>query len=135
MTIYERINPKNISRVAYEKFLANDKECAIRYGFDREIHYKNKADLILEDIDYHVVSKELSEFSEKENEQEIKICCQYPIQIRMDKLLAEMLHISRSQVKQLCEKGLIYDQQDKNLLKAKVSDGMVVFIKNLWYAR
>ena len=53
MTIYERINPTDISRVEYDKFLANDKELAISYGFDRGIHRKNKAELSLGDIDYH----------------------------------------------------------------------------------
>ncbi|ROR25279.1 uncharacterized protein DUF1062 [Mobilisporobacter senegalensis] len=47
MTIYERINPKDISKDEYEKFIANDKKLAKKYGFDIGIHNRNKADIIL----------------------------------------------------------------------------------------
>jgi hypothetical protein len=78
-------------------------------------------------MDYHVVSRDLQELSKKENEQEIEICCKYPIELRVDKLLSGKLNISRSQIKNLHDKGLIYNTENKQLLKAKINDGMVIY--------
>lgn len=128
MTIYERINPDDISKEEYEKFLANDKELAVIYGFDVSSHSKNRSELILDSVEYHINSKEL-EFSEKENEQEIIISCKYPIQLRVDKLLSMQLIISRSQIKSLFIKGLIYSLQENKLLNSKVKDGLIIYLK------
>jgi hypothetical protein len=127
MAIYERINPEHISREEYNKFLANDRELAISYGFNIDVHNRNRAELILDCMDYHVVSRDLQELSKKENEQEIEICCKYPIELRVDRLLSGKLNISRSQIKNLHDKGLIYNTENKQLLKAKINDGMVIY--------
>jgi hypothetical protein len=129
LTIYERINPEYICHDKYQRFLDNDKELALSYGFDISIHNKNKSELILDSVDYHITSKELLEFSKEENEFEVKLICKYPIQLRVDKLLSEQFNISRSQIKSLCQKGTIYNVESKNLSKAKAYDGMIIHRK------
>lgn len=128
MTLYERIKPRDINHEVYEKFLANDKELVDIYGFDISLHNRNKAELLWDSIGYHVNSQEL-EFSEKENEQEIKISCKYPIQLRVDKLLSQQLNVSRSQIKKFYQNGLIYSLQEEKLLNSKVKDGMKIYLK------
>lgn len=46
MTIYERKNPKKILAEEYERFLANDEDLAKEYGKDKDIHVKNRAELV-----------------------------------------------------------------------------------------
>lgn len=128
MTLYERINPESIDHEMLEKFLANDKELANIYGFDIGIHNRNKAELILDSMDYHI-DVEALEYSKTEHQQEIIIVCKQLIQLRVDKLLSQQLNVSRSRVKALCQKGLIYSAQEKNLYSSRIKDGMVIYLK------
>jgi hypothetical protein len=118
MTIYERIRPNEISSSDYDKFLSNDRELACEYGFHIGLHNKNKSELVLDEIKYHIVTKEIAEDSEQENCQEIIISCKYPLSVRVDKIIAEQLSLSRSQVKKLYQKGFITDtKKNKSSLK------------------
>lgn len=129
LTIYERINPGYLCHDEYQRFLDNDKELAESYGFDLGIHNRNKSELILDSINYHIISKKSLEYSKEENVYEIKLYCKYPLELRVDKLISEQYNISRNQVKNLCQKGSIYNLQGKNLLKAKIYDGMIIYRK------
>lgn len=128
LSIYERINPKDISKELYDKFLANDKILAKEYGFDVTIHNKSMSELILENMDYHIIEMETKEYCEKENEQSIEIISEFPLDIRMDKLLSENLGISRNHIKNMFDQRLIYSQEEKNWIKKKVKNGMIVNI-------
>jgi hypothetical protein len=128
MTIYERIKPYDISKEEYEKFLSNDKELATKYAFDLNIHNKNKAEIALEDISYTLVKKELNAYYIRENELVIELCCKYPVEIRVDKLLSEKLGVSRSKIKSMHEKGLIFINDDKNSMNSKVKSGMEIHV-------
>lgn len=130
MTIHERIHPNTISKTQYEKFQANDKELAIQYGLDSNIHKKNKIEAVWESVRYSIISKELSQTGEREFEQQYIIKFKYPLQIRADKLLSDKLQISRSKIKNLCENGAIYTQDCRNVLKMKAYDGMQIYINN-----
>ena len=46
MTIYERVNPKKINSIEYEKFLNNDEDLAKEYGENKDVHIKNKSELV-----------------------------------------------------------------------------------------
>jgi len=128
LSIFERIKPNDINKELYDKFLANDKMLAKKYGFDVTIHNKNMSELILENMDYHVIETETDEYCQNENEQSIEIISEFPLDIRMDKLLSEKLGISRNQIKNMFDKGIIYSQEEKNWLKKKVKDGMIINI-------
>lgn len=152
MTIYERTKPHDINKYEYEKFLANDKELAREYAFNLSIYNKNKAEVILEYVNYELRQKKLevdyiketptpnvagvSDFNKKqvlgsflnENELVIEIVCKYPIELRVDKFLSDQLGVSRSQIKNMHKKGVIFITDDKNSLNAKVRDGMEIHI-------
>ncbi len=130
MTIHERINPNAISKIQYEKFQSNDRELAIQYGLDTNMHKKNKIEAIWESVRYNIISKELSQRSERKDEQQYIIKCKYPLQIRADKLLSEKLQISRSKIRSLYENGAIYTPECRNVLKLKAYDGMQIYIDN-----
>ena len=128
MTIYERTKPCDISKDEYEKFLSNDKELARKYAFNISIYNKNKAEIILEDVNYEVIQKELEAYCINKNELIIEIVCKNPIEVRVDKLLSDKLGISRSQIKKMNKKGVIAIKDDENSLNAKVKNGMEIRI-------
>ncbi|MEW9095352.1 MAG: DUF1062 domain-containing protein [Clostridiaceae bacterium] len=128
MTIYERIKPYEINKYEYEKFLSNDKELAREYAFNLSIYNKNKAEVILKDVNYKLVQKKLEAYYINENELVIEIVCKYPIDLRVDKLLSDKLGLSRSKIKNMHKKGVIFIKDDKNSLNMKVRDGMEIHI-------
>jgi hypothetical protein len=150
LTIYERINPSDISNEIYERFLANDTDLARDYGFDLHVHARNRAELILDDVTYTLkvsnrksVEKSTSELrlersinQDRSNKQDtsqketvIQILSKYNLDIRVDKLLSDNLGISRGKVKKMYESQLIYSEEYSNLLKMKVKDGMLIYLK------
>lgn len=128
MTIYERIKLCNIGKHEYAKFLSNDGELAREYAFNSSIYSKNKAEVILGNINYKLVQRELEAYYIKENELVIEFVCKYPIELRVDRLLSDMLGISRSKIKAMHKKRILFIQDDKNSLNMKVKDRMEIHL-------
>ncbi|MBL4938507.1 DUF1062 domain-containing protein [Clostridium sp. YIM B02515] len=128
MTIYERIKPCNISKNEYNKFLSNDRDLVREYAFNSSIYNTNKAEVFLDDISYRLVQRKLEAYYIKENELVIEIICKYPIDLRVDKLLSDILEISRSKIKSMIEKGIVFVNDNKNSSNIKVRDGMEIHV-------
>lgn len=128
MTIYERIKPYAISKQEYDKFLSNDRELTREYAFNLGIYSKNKAEAILEHINYKLIQTKLGAYYIRENELVIELICKYPIQLRVDKLLSDILGISRSKIKDIHKKGLIFIEDDKASFNLKVRNGIEIHI-------
>lgn len=104
LTIYERVNPKLIKE-EYEKFLINDIELSLQYGTNRSFFKDNKAEICMESLEYEI--EEVHTNEEKAMEAQIVIENPYELKLRTDKVLAEILKVSRNQMKQLIEEGEI----------------------------
>ncbi|WP_026476817.1 DUF1062 domain-containing protein [Alkaliphilus transvaalensis] len=129
MTIYERIKPCNISKDEYEKFLSNDSELAREYAFNSSIYSKNKAEVILDNINYRVVQRKLEACYIRENEQlVVEVVCKYPIELRLDKLLSDVFGISRSKTKGMLKEEVVFIKDNKNTSNIKVRDGMEIHV-------
>lgn len=128
MTIYERIKPTNISKQEYDKFLSNDRELARKYAFNLSIYSKNKAEVILDNINYRLVPRKLEAYYIKEDELVIEIICKYPLELRVDKLLSDVLGVSRSKIKCMLKEGVVFVNDDKNSSNIKVRDGMEIHV-------
>ncbi|AGX44544.1 DUF1062 domain-containing protein [Clostridium saccharobutylicum] len=131
MAIYERIKPYDINKYEYEKFLSNDKELAREYAFDLSIYNKNKAEVILEGVNYKLIQKKLEAYYKNENELVIEIVCNDLIELRVDKLLSDTLGISRNKIKNMNKKGVIFIKDNKNSLNMKVRDRMEIHVLNV----
>jgi hypothetical protein len=130
LTIYERIKMSNISKEEYGRFLANDLILATEYGNRKELFTKNKAEIDLEQIGYHITVDNdqtlKSDGSSVENQafthgkivsltkfvgcgtmESIIIQNHYQLKIRTDKVLAEILHMSRSRINTMIDEGKI----------------------------
>ena len=128
MDIYDRVKAGSLDNKEYKRFSENEEELAKEYGFDIGIHNKNKVELRIKDVEYDVKKVKLLEAVSEKDETIIKIRCKYPCETRIDRLLADNMNISRNSVKRMYEEGYIILENDKNLLKSKVEDGMVIRI-------
>lgn len=125
MEILSRVNPKSIPKDLYSKFLSNDIELAMKYAFDVGIHGKNKVDLSYRNISYVIKGEELG-LDELINSERVEISCDYPLDIRMDKILSSKLGVSREKIKKMCNTGYIIGDGIKNISKEKVKNGMLL---------
>lgn len=113
LTIYERVRPDSIPKESYRKFLANDKALALTYGNQKALFIKNKAEIDLERLNYEIVAEEkkpntLLNQQPAEEEKVMIIHNPQAIRVRVDKVLSEVLNISRSKVKVFLKDEKIY---------------------------
>lgn len=146
LTIYERKKPSEINPNEYNKFLANDKNLAVKYGSDKQFFAKNKAEIDYSSMTYSVKEKHfhppyLGSITDKS-----VICMGVKIlggkvekfqkgdciiihnldelKIRMDKVLSEILNISRNRVNDLIQnKKIISEQKYLSHLTTVIIDG------------
>lgn len=98
LTIYERMKPSFLKIEEYKAFLENDKELALKYGMNKRIFEANRAQIDTSNITYSL--KKL-----KEGEKgKLVINNPYGLKLRTDRLVAEILVISRSAAKELLKK-------------------------------
>lgn len=123
MSIYERINPKDITSDKYNKFLNNDMDLAIKYSFNYSILKRNKVNLYFNNIDYSIIGDDIS-ILDNNSKIILNIISPFPLDIRLDKVLSSKLNISREKVKKLYNSSIIHCDNNKNLLKEKVKKKM-----------
>ena len=61
LAIYERVKPEDIPGEEYRRFLENDGETALRYGMDKGIFTKNRAEIDWEHVAYEIRPMEVRE--------------------------------------------------------------------------
>ena len=107
LTVYERVKPASIPTDEYALFLANDGDLALKYGTDRQLFIRNKAEIDGNDINYELIPNETADVQSK-----LIIENPYELKVRTDKVAAELLGITRSKIKQLEKSGLIEYEQN-----------------------
>lgn len=108
ITIYERQSPASIPKEEYRGFLENDEQLAMRYGTDTGLFTRNRAEIDFDHIDYRF--KKLSETIKSdacEGREMITIQNPYGLKIRLEKLAADILGMSRNQIKKQMQEGKI----------------------------
>jgi hypothetical protein len=119
LSIFERVKPEEISREQYEKYLANDKVLSDLYGMDKSLFLRNKAIIDNQEIQYRLV--ENTEKLEAEDVRRLtladirglrsgdilEIKNPFGIKVRVEKILGELLNMSRSKVEKLLSVGIL----------------------------
>jgi hypothetical protein len=102
LSIYERINRTDIKNGEYEKFISNDIGLSAMYGNNKMLFTKNKAEIDMENVGY-----QLAVLKEKgiDEVRRIEIRNPYGIKIRTDRVLSEILQLTRNTVKALIKEG------------------------------
>jgi hypothetical protein len=127
MEILSRINSNTIDKELYIKYQRNDQDLARHYAFDIAAHNKNKSTLCYDNITYEILGDSFSLAQLQENI-EIQVVCDYPLDIRLDKILSKQLSTSREAIKKLGNTGHITGVGIKDIAKAKVKNGMIICI-------
>lgn len=108
LTIYERQKNTNIPADEYQRFLDNDEQLAEAYGRNFQLFQKNKAAIDSKNGNYELVKlQELIDETVCGSQTVITIQNPYHLKIRPEKLAAEILGLSSSQVKKLIAKEAI----------------------------
>ncbi len=108
LPIYKRQKVSSIPKEEYQRFLNNDEQFAEMYGKNMQLFRRNKADIDFEKVNYDFVKlHETTEYGDYKEQTVITINNPYHLKIRPEKQIAEILGLSRSQVKSLLEKGEI----------------------------
>ncbi len=127
MEILSRKDAKTIDKELYRKFLHNDPELAERYAFHMPVHNKNRFFM-----DYNSLTLEIhgDNFSllDLEEAVEIEILCNYPLRIRLDKLLSHKLQVSREVIKKLADQHKICIKGGHDPGKELPSNGIILNI-------
>lgn len=108
LSIYERKKVSSVPKEEYQRFLDNDEQLAEMYGKNVQLFRKNKVTIDFEKVNYDFVKlHETMEYSDFEERNIIAVNNPYQLNIRPEKQIAEILGMSRSQVKNMLEKGEI----------------------------
>lgn len=95
LPIYERVKPNTIMKEKYNKFLNNDLELAFQYGTSTLLMKKNKIEIDWTHILYKIVPVKKGEYS---REKGMIINNTYSLKLRTDKVLSEILGLSRKKI-------------------------------------
>lgn len=127
MTIHERIKVGTLPSSELESFMENNKELAKLYGTDISFFARNKGKIDWDNVQYEITNTNtINITSEKQilfhSGDLIQIDNPSGIKIRADKIISEVLHISRSKVKQLKETNAIEILKDHSCLTVNLID-------------
>ena len=103
LSVHERIKVTDISKIEYEKFESNDLQYALDLGKDKKLFLRNRADIDWSSVDYDIVGDDM-EFKKGDY---IVLRNPYQCKFRIDKLIANILGISRNKAKSLEANGII----------------------------
>ncbi|MCR1843359.1 DUF1062 domain-containing protein [Murimonas intestini] len=104
VTLYERVSPSSVGE-DFRLFQENSRELALRWGCDKGLFQRNRAEIDLENIEYTIVHvRQVGRL-----EGNISICIRNPfeLKIRTEKVLAEILEVSRSRLKSMIKEGRV----------------------------
>lgn len=119
LSVYERVRPKSIQREEYDRYMRNDKDLAWKVSYTPSILKANHVEVDSSGVNYELVVREENSGELDWNEvQESQILIENPYQlrIRFDRILSEMLGLSRTEVKRNYENGTleqVLDNPDK----------------------
>ncbi|MBH1942239.1 DUF1062 domain-containing protein [Mobilitalea sibirica] len=123
MEILSRVISSTIDKVLYHKFIQNDPELADEYAFDHTLHSKNKSVISYDNLQYDIIGENISLQSIK-GTVPLVIECNYPFDIRIDKILSQKLGVSREVVKRMVKNKKITSDESKNIGKEKVKQSL-----------
>lgn len=127
MELLSRVNANTIDKVDYQKFLQNDNELVIHYAFDVVTHRSNKATMNYDGLSYHILGDPV-DYATLQSPCEIELTCNYPIDLRLDRLLSRHLGLSREEIKTMGRYGKITDIDGKDLSKAKIKNRLMFLL-------
>lgn len=116
LTVCERCRPESIFKQEYEGYLKNSRDLAYQYGTDSQFFARNKAEIDWANIKYVLNRKSIMPESGGEFFQKgdlLLVSNQQALKIRTDKVVPEILNLTRSRFKDMVKSGMIIVAEDK----------------------
>ncbi len=129
MAVLERVEAGRLDEKEYEGFLKNDPHLAAKYGTDRDLFAKNKAEAADTGTEYHILEVDTPLPCREDHAMEIEVRIPAGFDLRVDIFLMRQLSVSRSRIKKWCEEGLILSREGILSPKKRVKDGMLLQIR------
>ncbi len=127
-TIFTRSTPEEIGTVLYRQFQDNHRETAWRYAFDLAL-LQRLGVRVEPTVAVQVEHIPQTGPATSDGKQTILLELPYPCEVRLDKLLARELGVSRSCLQRWFDHGLIHTwPTSKDALRRSVKHGQVVTI-------
>ena len=121
-----RRTPNEIGAELYSRFQQNDRELAWEYAFDRGLLSRLGAQVDAA-MRVHVERSSLDCPPEVHRQRRIRLELVHPCSLRLDRLLADELRVSRSRLQQWCQHGLLQIwPEEKDSLRKPVRNGQIV---------
>lgn len=109
LTIYERVKSKSIKQEEYERFLANESDLAFRYGTDKQLMKRNKAEINWSEAEYRIIGEKLDK---EENIEAIIIHNPANLKIRTEKVLSEIMEMPRQEIGRMVQnRNILYENK------------------------
>lgn len=131
LTIYERVKMSCINKQEYDKFIRNDFNLAFEYGTRKEIFLRNNAVIDEDKIIYDILFKDKLGKCVSDKEMIMIIDNPYELKIRVDKVLSEIINVSRNKVKDMIKKKVIRSKEYNNLEKSHVGKLMKIELSTI----
>ena len=130
MEIFSRVAPHALEKELYEGFLKNDSALAARYAYDKMLLQKNHAE-----ADFDAIPFEVEGDTPKAGPQPapITVALTCAFGARLDRLLAQKLTLSRTEVQRLTQAGeirLVGDDAAKNLKGLRVHTSVTLMLSS-----
>lgn len=116
LTVYERCRPESIWKEEYKEYLRNSRELALKYGTNSQFFARNRVEVDWLNIKYTIQRKNarLVETEKLFREGDlVMVFNSYALKIRTDKVVSEILNLTRSRVKGLERAGIIVITEEK----------------------
>jgi hypothetical protein len=121
--ILSRVHTGSINKELHKKFMSNDREVAWIYAFQIE-ELKKLCGGVNTDIEYLIVGEQIDVEVESVM---IHLSSKYKFDLRLDKVLKEILDISRSKLYQMEDRGRIAINPQVGV-KSKVKEDLLISI-------
>ena len=123
LTVYERCRPESMAKEEYEEYLRNSIKLAFGYGTDSQFFARNRVEVDWSNIKYVISRKNdmLVETDQFFHEGDLLVVNNsYALKVRTDKVVSEILNITRSGVKGLEKAGIIVVSDEKQEHKINI---------------
>jgi hypothetical protein len=123
-TICTRSTPEAIGAELYQQFQHNDRDAAWQYAFDLALLHSLGARV---DAEVRFRVERTPGACSNGHQQQITLALSYPCTVRLDRLLASELGVSRSSLQRRVDQGILHIwPHDSNALRKPIRDGQVI---------
>lgn len=124
-TVFERVNPKALNEKTLKGFHDNNSDLALSYGLNEELLRRNGAEVLPPDYEVTGEDVDLTE------DTRIIISADYPLNIRVTKILRKKLGVSGREFKMLLESGRLESESAGNISKLKLLDKCTILVHKM----